>query len=318
MSKDPAYDSLISRLRTRGIVTLSHDNPYIASNLLIAKEISSSKELEGFIQHKGIPNLIEVNKELLKTLKYKFFYPQERIYYSLELTNNMWIINGPTQITEEQNKQIFYLTGGKLFVPKVLSSDELSSIYPSSNKEMTQYPNSNSNNIDNDFFNPNVENNPVIKDTPSVSKEKGNIKNEKMENNVQKSSKPIPPTTSFASNPDLSLDKIINSTSTYTAELNYRGDLIHYVAYQGETLSLISRWYTKEVNNSEKIARINSVQNGDKLEIGDKIIIPAYLLKNKNKLTQDALKQMINIYGGAKNNGNVQKMQNQNDELEYF
>lgn len=318
--QDPAYTSLVSRLKTKGIVTLSPDNPYIASNLLIAKEINSSKELEGFIKHKGIPNLIEVDKKFFQTLKYKFFYPHEKIYYNLEFTNNVWIISGPEQITMEQNRQIFYLTGGNLFTPQILSEEELNNISPNSSlSNQTSL-----NNLDNNFYNPNPkEETAQIKNETDPLKtdlKKEKDKSQKVNKNIVNDSSSnkkvqyVPP--QISDNSDEGLNKIINSTTTYTAEQNYRGDLIHYVAYQGENLSLISRWYTKEANNMDKIARINSIKDVNHLAVGDKIIIPAYLLKNKNKLTKGALQQMISLFENT--NKAKKEIQNQNNELEYF
>ena len=69
------------------------------------------------------------------------------------------------------------------------------------------------------------------------------------------------------------------------AELTPRGDVVHHVTYPGETLSMIARWYTHDRANAGRLARINHLNNPDRLQIGDKIIVPSYLLKNKNRRT---------------------------------
>ncbi len=71
-------------------------------------------------------------------------------------------------------------------------------------------------------------------------------------------------------------------------------DLTHIVQFHGETISMITRWYTNEVSNAAKIARLNSMKNADQLSIGDKIIIPSYMVKKRDSLTQDAVNQYLN------------------------
>ena len=323
VSKDPAYDSLISRLKNRGIIALSGDNPYMASNLLITKEIESNESLRGFTNFKGVPNLIEVNKEYLRPLRYKFYYPNEQSYYNLELVNDTWVINGPETINAAQAQQIYYLTGGNIKTPNIMLKDN-----NSINNINNNFNNSEDSNFQNDAFgvntnqntnaNNNVSNNapnnvpqnnnaqivksPEKKNLPTINNKNQNTGYKGAINQAAKSN-----STNTKEQSDTVLDNIINNTTTYSAELNYQGDLIHYVSYKGETLSLISRWYTKDPSNADKIARINSRKATDSLLIGDKIVIPSYLLKNKNKLTQKALQDMIAVYvGNSNNNSNIQ------------
>ena len=90
----------------------------------------------------------------------------------------------------------------------------------------------------------------------------------------------------------------------FTCSINHSQKSIKRWSISSETLSLISRWYTKDPSNADKIARINSKNVKDSLLIGDKIIIPSYLIKNKNKLTQKALQDMIAVYIGNTNLNN--------------
>ena len=78
-------------------------------------------------------------------------------------------------------------------------------------------------------------------------------------------------------------------TSQNLAEVSPRGDVVHYVTLQGETISIIARWYTGERNNASKIARLNRMKNADTLQIGDSIVIPSYMVKNKYRLTDTDL-----------------------------
>ncbi|RIL09841.1 MAG: hypothetical protein DCC75_05645, partial [Proteobacteria bacterium] len=91
------------------------------------------------------------------------------------------------------------------------------------------------------------------------------------------------------------IQELASKFSGQAAELSPKGDLVHYVTYPGETLSNIARWYTFERDNAARIARINDLKNPDQLSPGDTIVIPAYMLKNKVRLSEQALKELQTI-----------------------
>jgi hypothetical protein len=76
------------------------------------------------------------------------------------------------------------------------------------------------------------------------------------------------------------------------AEMTPKGDVVHHVTYPGETLSMLARWYTHDRANAGRIARINSITQPDKLNIGDMIVIPSYLVKTKNRLTEEGVQSL--------------------------
>lgn len=88
------------------------------------------------------------------------------------------------------------------------------------------------------------------------------------------------------------LTRLVTSAPQHNAERTPHGDLVHYVTYEGETLSLIARWYTLDASNVARITRTNSLPHPDHLEIGDEIIIPSYLIKNGKLLEQPSLKAL--------------------------
>lgn len=63
------------------------------------------------------------------------------------------------------------------------------------------------------------------------------------------------------------------------AELNAKGDLIHKVKSDNENLRIISLWYTYSEANVKRIASINELSKKFKLNRGQKILIPKYILK---------------------------------------
>lgn len=66
-----------------------------------------------------------------------------------------------------------------------------------------------------------------------------------------------------------------------------RGGYLHSVRWQGETLSLIAQWYTGSWKNWGALADANSAINPDHLAIGDRVLIPEGLLKNRKPLPRD-------------------------------
>jgi hypothetical protein len=62
---------------------------------------------------------------------------------------------------------------------------------------------------------------------------------------------------------------------------------VHTVKYSGETLSIISKWYTGDVNNWKILANANSHIDYNKMVAGDKIFIPDNLLKTREPLTKE-------------------------------
>jgi len=61
----------------------------------------------------------------------------------------------------------------------------------------------------------------------------------------------------------------------------------HTVKYRGETLSLISKWYTGDVLNWKKIHKLNPNIIEKKMQIGVTVILPIELVKTTNLLTKE-------------------------------
>jgi predicted small lipoprotein YifL len=66
-----------------------------------------------------------------------------------------------------------------------------------------------------------------------------------------------------------------------------RATYLHTVRWQGETLCLIAQWYTGSWKNWRILADANSAINPDRLAIGDRVVIPEGLLKNRKPLPRD-------------------------------
>ncbi len=238
-------DPLVQRLNNRGPVALSPDNPFLAANLLVSREIERSPEVKGFVEHKGGPRALEVTKESFEPLILRFYYPESHEFFTLEEMDESWLITGPAAIPQDKMRTVAALTRNFEGEPKLGS--EAARPAPHATAAPLAPPTSTS------------------EDAPSST----------------------PPTNA--------LQQIIDSEPGVKAELTSRGDLVHFVSFSGETLSLISRWYTGDRDNAGRIARINEIKNPAALSIGDQVVIPSYVLKNTKRLTEPALKRLSQL-----------------------
>jgi LysM repeat protein len=65
----------------------------------------------------------------------------------------------------------------------------------------------------------------------------------------------------------------------------------HIVQHRGETLAVISSWYTGKVNNWNVIKNHNPNLDIRKIQIGQKIFIPKYIINKNQPLPQDYVKR---------------------------
>lgn len=271
------HDGLINRLNNRGPVALSSENPYLAANLLVTREMKNSPEIQGFVRHRGAPSAIEVQKEYFSPLLLQFYYPETREYFSLEDADGTWIIRGPIVMNREKFKEVARLTRGLSGDPLVQfpTEEPLPQGNDPFNKQTAQTKNEQSATKGSDPF---IERLQAYEKAQSVRQQKSAMQ----------------PFRS-ASTAGPSLESIITEEAKYDAELSPKGDLVHYVTFPGETLSMIARWYTRDRNNAGRLARINRLENPNSLTLGDVIIIPTYLLKNKKRLTEEAVTKLASL-----------------------
>jgi hypothetical protein len=80
----------------------------------------------------------------------------------------------------------------------------------------------------------------------------------------------------------------LTATHSPLAEISPEGDIVHYVTSEDESLEMLARWYTFDKTNTARLARMNKLSQSQALTIGDSIIIPSYLVKNKVRLDEIA------------------------------
>lgn len=61
----------------------------------------------------------------------------------------------------------------------------------------------------------------------------------------------------------------------------------HTVRWKGETLSLIAQWYTGDIAAWKALADYNRLSDPKTIKIGDRILIPELLVKNRNPMPHE-------------------------------
>jgi hypothetical protein len=288
---------LVNRLKNRGPVALSSENPYIAANLLLNREAENHPELRGFIDHRGIPAAMEVEQGLFSPLFIKLYYPESREYFNLEETPGTWLIDGPHRIPPETMRVVAKMTRDLPGQPTLFSenypkqiglgdTDEISA----GKSEESPYSRGASP-IAVPSQKKSLQEDPFLARLKQAE-EKQKAAEGSFKSVSRKGSQPHQSRNRFTKRSAKTASTAQEPTIKHPAELTPKGDLVHYVTYPGETLSMISRWYTKNRDNAGRIARINNISNPNTLNIGDVVVIPKYLVKNKNRLTEKSVQEL--------------------------
>jgi len=62
---------------------------------------------------------------------------------------------------------------------------------------------------------------------------------------------------------------------------------VHTVRRSGETLAAISRWYTGAADNWKRLVDVNNGLNPQRMQVGDKVLIPGELVKTQEVMPAD-------------------------------
>jgi hypothetical protein len=77
------------------------------------------------------------------------------------------------------------------------------------------------------------------------------------------------------------------------ADRSEPSDLVHTVRWKGESLSIIAKWYTGKAGNWRRLAEHNPLNDPDRIGIGDRISVPAPLLRTREPLPRDFVKRHV-------------------------
>lgn len=99
----PARQPEFLSLYTAGIIPCSSRNPYLGSNLLIAREVEDSTFLYHFLKERGSPKAIKVTKN---GYRMDLYYPADHEYYQASFNDLEWVIEGPFPIPRSEYKEV--------------------------------------------------------------------------------------------------------------------------------------------------------------------------------------------------------------------
>jgi hypothetical protein len=97
--RQPEFEKLLDA----GLLPLSSTNPYVGSNMLLAKEIQDSTFLYHFIKQRGAPKVVSFDRTG-DTMH--LYYPLEKEYYIADFNDLEWIIRGPHPIKRSEYQLI--------------------------------------------------------------------------------------------------------------------------------------------------------------------------------------------------------------------
>lgn len=260
-----------------GILPVSTSNPYVGSNVFLAREMERSALLFNFVKSRGGPGAVELSEGFFSAPKLVLYYPREREVYSGELVakgeSHEWIVRGPYQIDRRDYRAIAGVEAAREGEPVfVLRGKTERFVKPESETPSIKVVTV------------------VVTPTPTPKKPqihaKPKVQRPVEVTQVQPSA---PPTEAPLELPtdfkNLNSDQHALMMAKGFAERDQNGDLIHTVKGGSETLSAIVKWYTNSVTELQKIAGDNSVQSpNEPLPDGKRIVIPQPLVKQVKQM----------------------------------
>lgn len=253
-----------------GPIVLSSTNPYLMSNLILGREAEKNSVLEGFLGHRGVPDALEIKREFATGENLWLYYLESGETYALQETRDGPLVRGPFEI-DQKVLDTFKDLPRKRAVPPLLVHGK---VIHGQNKSSEVSAQEERQLLKRQQTKQSSESDQIISNDPTVQLAK---KSRGTRYRLNQSASP----------PDT---RVLISPS---------GDIQHCVTYSGETLRLISEWYTGDVNNTDRLARINDLQDPNLLAIGQQIRIPRYLLKQTTPLPYSAVEERRKLFQGS-------------------
>ncbi len=278
----PSLPAPHAGLTNEGVLLLSSDNPYVGTNRYLANEIERSTVLRHFLENRGAPQAIRVQRVRFGDLTTLYmFYPEKREYYSAEIIESArkdprkyedWVIKGPfrterndfgvlRQMVGEIKDPIFIVNGEQQYFKgsvqskpiEVASRTDVYSTIPAPTPKPTPKP---------------VVKKEVVPATPEDAID----------------ALILAPPGKFRA---LNTDEMAIAMSKGYAEREANGDLVHSVRFDGESIDSIVKWYTGDLSNKTSIIAANKLADDTKLKGGDRVVVPFALIKNFHFMPSD-------------------------------
>lgn len=86
------------------------------------------------------------------------------------------------------------------------------------------------------------------------------------------------------------VSKVLTVEPTPKVTAPQKEDVVHNIKYKGETLALVSQWYTGSIHNWKKIMEYNGLASETSLQLGGTIKIPGELVVNREPMPLSEIK----------------------------
>ncbi len=303
-STEELYTPTQRSILGKGIVPLSTESPYVASNLFVAEEMKRSRFFKGFIETNGVPLALEL-KEGDEGLILNLYYPRKRIYYIGELRRQVdekgkeffseWFIRGPFVMERGQYRAlrglehirkapVIFVKGEGVRFQEAARVSKLSGATQDKEVRLRKEEGTHrraSARLEVEPYIPVVK--PKVVKVKKKRKKGEEVKKEEgkdlvvfYKENKEKALEAMLDPKHFR---PLNTDQMALAISKGYAERNIRGDIIHTVKSPKETLQAISTWYTGDPKNTGILQKINHIKDPQALELGTKIVVPRRLIK---------------------------------------
>jgi hypothetical protein len=298
-SVSPNY--LREELANEGPVALSKDNPFIAANMFLSLEQDASPLIKKFISYRGEPDAVEIRHEWFGPMRIFFFYMDNREGYVFEERDVAWVIRGP----EKMPFSVLDRLGGVLPGKPALAERD-AGVAPDSDISIDSYLNQ-----PESIEKPETHSNKKPYNKSQDTTAKSPAREQALAKAASPSSRPKLDSPKNASKKLSSLENKNNTPeirkpsrikikssrdiprASSKASATSGSDISHVVNFPGETLRIISSWYTGNPDNAGRIARINGIENPDVLYLGQEIRLPEYLLKRRNSFPEEEVERYI-------------------------
>ncbi len=257
-----------SSLENKGLLALSSTNPYLGANLYIAKEAERSPLFRAFLEGRGGPTAMAINRPSRGAPEMEMYFAKNGERYTAYLENTHdsyeWIVSGPFPMDREEARELSRLEATTFGEPVFIVFSEKVRFHEVGNTKR----------VERIIM-------PVIPPTPAPTPKPSKVETKQMSEAPKNSSTREEIENFKPANAD---QEALRTAQGY-AKRSPTGDVIHTTQHPAETIDMIARWYTGDAKNAAQLGIDNGFSDVNKaVGMGKTIVIPFKLLTNVKRM----------------------------------